>query len=318
MRRDSPLAKPSLPGACDAATSQSSNSPPRRGRRRLLAGPAHLRAGRWGGGAGGGATTTTSTTTATTTSTSSGTGGGACVRTVNGTETEWFLANGGMTATKPDLSGAKISILAGPSTLTGTGNTNGTFSVSDVPCGEYYLTYLDPGATSTGATVYYLTSSGAPDMSRWVAGRSNVTAMTMSTPVTVSLTDLDPWANSDSHPARLDQRGDRGRGSARRHGLRPGVRRDRLHGDVRRVAGVLPAEPDRGGPAGSRGPLPAREQRAGQHRVHDRRQERRDRRLHHEQRRARDRHGRAGRPPADQERRRSTGPPPSTRSSRPT
>jgi hypothetical protein len=131
---------------------------------------------------------------------SGGAGSGGCgtVRTVSGTETDTYLGNGAMTPVKPNLTTATITILAGPDfdTFTGVGAANGTFSVSGVPACEYYLTFLDPGATP-GVPVYYLTSSDMPDMSLWMAGRKNVVAMKMPTTISVNLTGLDPWNNAD-------------------------------------------------------------------------------------------------------------------------
>jgi len=150
-------------------------------------------------GSGGSSTSSTATSSSSSSSSSSGTGGGCgAVRDVNGTETDTYVG-AGMVGVKPNLTGALITILAGPTfeTFTGVGAANGTFKVPAVPACEYYLTFLDPGAPQT-VPVYYLTSSSSPDMSLWIAGRSTATTMTQPTPLSVSLTGLDPWATGDT------------------------------------------------------------------------------------------------------------------------
>lgn len=140
----------------------------------------------------GGSSSSGTSTASTSTSTSSP------PRDINGTQTITYVANGSMMATKPDLTGATITVLAGPKfeTFVGTGAPNGTFKVSGVPAGEYYLSFLEPGATP-GAPVYYVTSSDAPDMSHAVTGRSDAAPITKATTVNLTASGLNTWANGD-------------------------------------------------------------------------------------------------------------------------
>jgi hypothetical protein len=76
----------------------------------------------------------------------------------------------------------------------GTFSPTGSFSIPNVPAGPYLLVFVDP----SGAVHTYQTSADVVDLGYDLLGRTNPTAATISpTPVTFSLSNLDPWIAND-------------------------------------------------------------------------------------------------------------------------
>lgn len=135
-----------------------------------------------GGGAGGGAV-------------GGGTGGGAPgPNDISGSGTRTFLlADGGTTTNTPNLStstiGAWITEDGGLVYRAGSGQTNGTFVVPNVPQGQYMLRL-------NGS--YYVTSTRTFNLDYDVVGRPNAVPATIDpTDVTFSVTGLNAWGEND-------------------------------------------------------------------------------------------------------------------------
>jgi hypothetical protein len=89
-----------------------------------------------------------------------------------------------------DLSHATVEVMVPPdfTPIVGTGSADGTFSVPNVPVGEYYF---------VAGTHYYVTSADTLDLDTWAVGRSTAEFATQPTNVTLDLTGMDPWQAGD-------------------------------------------------------------------------------------------------------------------------
>lgn len=155
------------------------------------------------GGGSGSVTTGTGSSTSSASGSSGSTGsGGAPPRTVTGTEsvTHVYFNSMGLATdvVHPDLTGVAITVLvpegnsfAAP--IAGVGAANGTFTVSNVPSGPYYLNVGD----SEYENSYFVTSEDAVDLSYYVLGRDDASPATLPTPLTLNATNLSSWINAD-------------------------------------------------------------------------------------------------------------------------
>lgn len=106
----------------------------------------------------------------------------------------------GATVDQPtDLSAHELSALipdgeGGFAERTGSGAADGTFSIPDVPDGDYYLRVLTPG----GAPYYLVTSSHTIDLGSWTLGRTARTGVTMPSDLIFTAGALDPWTSTDN------------------------------------------------------------------------------------------------------------------------
>ena len=101
-----------------------------------------------------------------------------------------FITPTGVTDLPVNLSNATVSALGAPNDTVypGTGSSNGTFTIPDVPEGAYYL--------KLGKRYLVLTANDV-DLSFDVHGRSTARAATSPTPLTFDVTSMAAWQSGD-------------------------------------------------------------------------------------------------------------------------
>lgn len=111
-------------------------------------------------------------------------------RTVTGHDVLHLVTPTGTADLPTDLTHATIAVVAAPdfTPIFGTGAADGTFSVSGVPVGEYYL---------VAGTHYYVTSADTLDLDFSLVGRPTATFVTQPTSLTFSLTGMRAWQAGD-------------------------------------------------------------------------------------------------------------------------
>ncbi len=132
--------------------------------------------------------------------------GGACIRVITGTRlvTRWSTTGAGCSAAAPcttiTVAPDVVSLTAiveaiGPdlTRYPGTFSPSGSFSIPNVPPGPYTLAFTD----GAGVTHFIQTSSSTVDLGYDVLGRE-ATAATAPTPVTISVSALSSWIESDA------------------------------------------------------------------------------------------------------------------------
>ena len=120
-------------------------------------------------------------------------GVGTDTRTVSGVSVTTWVTENGIDNIPDDLSVRTISarVVGADGTFTdypGTGRADGTFSIPNVPNGTFYL--------QNGST-YLVTSESVLDLGRSSAGRPNTAYATVTTPLSISATNLAPWQTGD-------------------------------------------------------------------------------------------------------------------------
>jgi len=120
----------------------------------------------------------------------------AGTRTVTGEEFTTFVRTSGTTNVPADLSqfAPEILVQEGSAfrTLTGSGTAAGTFQISDVPNGPYYLKV----GTAQSPT-YYVTSSSTIDLTSARTGKPATTAPALPSSISLDVTNLASWADGD-------------------------------------------------------------------------------------------------------------------------
>ncbi len=117
---------------------------------------------------------------------------------VNGTAIDTYVNGPTTTQTAPeDLSGETLQAYVpdgkgGFVTIAGTGKSDGTFTIPQVPAGPYYLVL---GAAPPS---YYVTTSRTPDLGTVRFGRFDGPQVTQSTPVDFKMTGMTPAQANDA------------------------------------------------------------------------------------------------------------------------
>jgi len=111
-------------------------------------------------------------------------------RTMSGHDIIHLLTPTGSSDVPSNLSRATIEVLAAPSftAIYGTGNADGTFSVPDVPIGEYYF---------VAGTHYFVGSADTIDLDTHHVGRADDIFVNQPTNLTFTLTGMSAWQVGD-------------------------------------------------------------------------------------------------------------------------
>jgi hypothetical protein len=155
--------------------------------------------------------TATGTSTATSTGSSAGGAGGESTSSsaggggagggpspVNGTQNINYVTEFAQKTVHPDLTGVAIAAIVDNGTTfdvyEGEGHLDGSFTIPDVPAGPYYLRLDTPKYTGT----FFYTSSRQVDLSYYQMGRDTQTVPVASTPLTLTVSGMAPWAAADT------------------------------------------------------------------------------------------------------------------------
>lgn len=117
-------------------------------------------------------------------------GSNATTMNVHGTGTVHHISSSGITDVPIDFSAQTFTTVAGADMHSAMGTANGTF---DVPVTQGAASWLLEYANK----LWLFGNSLAPDFGYYALGRADAVAATMATPVTLSASGLDPWADGD-------------------------------------------------------------------------------------------------------------------------
>ncbi len=118
--------------------------------------------------------------------------------TIYGSQIDNYWGANGKTTKADDLSGYTFSaVLPNGDTITGTGNSNGTFTIAGVPGGNFWLRFIDPSGFSSN----FWTNSSTFDLGADYTGRdmSAVTCDGSTELDLTNLTGLDSLSTDDSY-----------------------------------------------------------------------------------------------------------------------
>jgi hypothetical protein len=115
-------------------------------------------------------------------------------RTVQGTSLVTYVTDSGVQTVPNDTTKFTIAALVpdgsgGYTTIPGTGSPTGSFTIPNVPAGNYLLQY--------GCCVYFSTNSSSPDTGWSQLGRANRESPTQPSEVTLAISGANPFQSTD-------------------------------------------------------------------------------------------------------------------------